>query len=99
MVRVILAVTGVLGLAACGPIPVEWAEQQCIEQAQLAQHPRGSVGFAADSHGNFGTSVTLGVSTDYLQGRDPDQVYQTCVFARSGQNPSRPFSTLPEARF
>lgn len=91
-------VLGLLGLIACGPIPVELAERQCIELARLAQKPRGSVGFVADSNGNFGTTLSIGVSADYLAGKDPDQVYASCVFGRSGQNPSRPFSTLPEAR-
>jgi hypothetical protein len=89
----------VMVLASCGPIPVEQAEQQCIEPARLAQKPRGSVGFVADSNGNFGTSVTIGISNDYLQGRDPNQVYQSCVFNKSGQNPLRPFSALPESRY
>jgi len=92
-------VLGLLLLAACGPVPVEVAERQCIESAQLAQKPRGSVGFAADSNGNFGTTLSIGISADYLAGRDPDQVYATCVYGRSGQNPTRPFSTRPEARF
>lgn len=90
---------GVLLLAACGPIPVELAERQCIEPAQLAQKPRGSVGIVADSKGNVGATLSIGVSADYLAGRDPDQVYASCVYGRSGQNPTRPFSTLPEARF
>lgn len=92
-------VLALLGLAACGPVPVEVAERQCIESAQLAQKPRGSVGFVADSNGNFGTTLSIGISADYLAGRDPDQVYASCVVNRSGQNPTRPFSTRPEARF
>ena len=93
-----LGILGLVLMAACGPIPVEQAEQQCIEPAQLAQRPRGSVGFVADSNGNFGTTVSIGISADYLQGKDPDQVYASCVFGRSGQNPTRPFSTLPQSR-
>jgi hypothetical protein len=86
---------GLLALTSCGPIPVELAERQCIEPAQLAQRPRGSVGIVADSNGNVGTSLSIGISADYLAGKDPDQVYASCVFGRSGQNPTRPFSTLP----
>jgi hypothetical protein len=92
-------VLGLLLLAACGPIPVEVAERQCIESARLAKKPRGSIGVVADSNGNVGATLSIGVSTDYLAGKDPDQVYASCVFGRSGQNPTRPFSTLPEARF
>ena len=87
-----------VGLAACGPIPVDVAMDQCIEPARLAQKPRGSIGISADNHGNFGTSVSIGISSDYLQGRDPDQVFAAYVQNRSGQPPIVPFSSLPESR-
>ncbi len=99
MVRIAVVMTGLLGLTACGPVSLETAEQQCYEQARLAQAPRGSVGIFADSNGNFGSNVTIGISSDYLRGRDPDQVFQSCVFNKSGQNPSRPFSMLPQSRY
>jgi hypothetical protein len=89
---------GLTMLSACGPIPFPQAEQQCLEPARLAQGPRGSVGVVADSEGNVGATFTIGVSMDYLAGRDPDQVYANCVFNRSGQAPSRPFSSLPQLR-
>ncbi len=84
--------------SACGPVPLALAEQQCIESAQLAQRPRGSIGIVADSRGNVGANLTIGVSSDYVQGRDPDQVYATCVQNKSGMRPSQPFSALPESR-
>ena len=92
--------SGLIGatLAACGPIPVDVAMRQCVEPARLAQQPRGSVGITADSNGNIGTSVTIGISADYLQGRDPDQVFAACVRNRAGQDPLYPFSSMPESR-
>ena len=84
--------------SACGPVPLPMAEQQCIEPAQLAQRPRGSFGIVADNRGNVGASLTVGISSDYVQGRDPDQVYATCVQNKSGLRPSLPFSALPESR-
>ena len=90
---------GLLGLiSACGPLPLALAERQCIEPAQLAQHPRGSVGVFADNHGNVGTSLRIGISSDFVLGRDPNAVYASCVQSKSGLSPSRPFSALPEAR-
>ena len=74
------------------------AEQQCIETAQLAQRPRGSIGVGANSRGEFGARFSIGVSSDFIQGRDPDQVYAACVQGKSGLYPSRPFSTLPDSR-
>ncbi len=85
-------------LAACGPMPVDQAMKQCVEPARLAQAPRGTVGITADSDGNVGTSFTIGISSDYLQGRDPDQVFDACVRNRSGQPPLYPFSSMPESR-
>jgi hypothetical protein len=98
MRNVVIVGLGLLMLGACGPVPVEVAERQCIESAQLAQRPRGSVGIVADSNGNIGTSFSIGISADYLAGKDPDQVYASCVYGRSGQAPTRPFSSRPESR-
>ena len=96
--RIVAVGALVLGLAACGPVPLPLAEQQCIEPARLAQGPRGSISFVADNRGNFGTGVSVGISSDYIAGRDPDTVYATCVQSKSGMNPSRPFTSMPESR-
>lgn len=85
-------------LVACGPMPVDQAMKQCIEPARLAQKPRGEIGIRMDSHGNVGTRFEIGISSDYLQGRDPDQVFAQCVQNRSGQPPLYPFSSMPESR-
>ncbi|MEO7382881.1 MAG: hypothetical protein ABIV25_14210 [Paracoccaceae bacterium] len=92
-----VATLGLLTLWACGPIPVAEAEQVCISNAQMAQHPRGQVALGMDSSGHAIGGLQIGISSDYLTGRDPDAVYNSCVMQRSGQMPSRPFSTLPEA--
>jgi hypothetical protein len=86
-----------LSLAACGPLPLAEAESQCLPQARLAQSPRGTVGIGAGSNGAAG-AFDVTISSDYLLGRNPDAVYGDCVRARSGQSPSRPFSSLPQSR-
>ncbi len=97
MLRKIAPVSLVLlPLAGCGPIPLAQAEQQCLERAQAAMGPQGSVQFQFDNHGNVSTGVTLGVSSDYLQGRDPAQVYDECVYRLSGQMPTQPLYALPK---
>ena len=97
--RIAIWSLGVLLLcSACGPVPLPVAEQQCIATARLAQRPRGSVGIGADSQGNIASNLSISISSDYIQGRDPDQVYASCVQSRSGLYPSRPFSSLPDAR-
>ena len=92
------ATLALLALGACAPIPVVEAERICIPDAQAAQHPRGTVGFGIDSQGRAAANLEIGISADFLTGRDPDAVYNECVRQRSGQMPTRPFSSLPEAR-
>jgi hypothetical protein len=84
-------------LPGCGPVSLADAEQQCIEQAQYAQRPRGSISVGGNNRGEIGTRVTIGISSDFVQGRDPDQVYASCVLGKAGTTPSRPFSSLPES--
>ena len=84
----VLALTPLFPLAACGPVPLEQAEQQCLEQARAAMGPTGSASVAIDSHGNVATGFTLGISSDYLLGRDPQKVYDECVYRMSGQMPT-----------
>jgi len=82
-------------LAACGPIPVQQAESICYNDARMATGPHGAVGFGVNSNGQTAAGLSIGISSDYLLGRDPDQVYANCVYQRSGQMPTRPFSALP----
>lgn len=85
-------------LAACGPIPLADAERICLDQARLAQAPRGEIGFGIGSGGQSSGHFALSVSSDYVLRRDPDAVYGDCVRARSGQSPSYPYSSLPQSR-
>jgi hypothetical protein len=84
-----------LVLVACGPIPVDRAERQCLEQARLAQQPRGEIALGVGSGGPaIGGKVTI--TSDYIMGRDPSAVYDLCVYQKSGQPPSRPLYSFPE---
>jgi hypothetical protein len=91
-----LVLLPILVLAACGPITVEQAERQCFERARLAQQPRGEVGIGITSNGDAAGVLELEVSGDYLMGRDPSAVYETCVMAKSGEPPSRPLYARPD---
>jgi len=87
-----------LALAACGPVPVAQAERDCFERARLDAAPRGEVGFGVGSDGSAGGNVSISVSSDFLTGRDPSQVYDSCVYQKSGQPPSRPLYSRPDWR-
>lgn len=90
------AVTLLLALAACGPIPLAQAEAECLERARLAEAPRGKVTFGVSTEGPY-AGAEVEVSSDYLQGKDPSQVYDQCVYQRAGQMPSRPYYSLSGA--
>jgi hypothetical protein len=80
------------GVAACTPVPVdpERVAQQCEERARAAQGPTGTVTIGANSRSGPSVGASVGVTGDFLAGRDPMQVYESCVFQRTGQAPIRP---------
>ncbi|WP_128253300.1 hypothetical protein [Falsirhodobacter deserti] len=87
-----------LALAACGPIPREEAEAACFRRAELAERPRGHVEIGMGSGGHTYTGVEINASSDFLMRRDPAAVYQTCVYQKSGEMPSRPLYERPDWR-
>jgi hypothetical protein len=85
-------------LSACGPMTLAEAERQCFERARLAQQPRGAVTVGASSDGRTSAGLELNVSSDFLMGKDPSAVYETCVMAKTGQPPTRPLYARPDWR-
>lgn len=86
------------GLAACGPVPVHQAERDCLEDARAATGPRGEIAVGVGSNGRTVRpvgSVELSISSDYVMGRDPSDVFNRCVMRRSGQMPTRPLYDQP----
>ena len=90
-----LLILPLLALAACGPVSVQQAERDCFERARLAQQPRGMVKLGATSGGNVAGGLDLSVSSDYLMGKDPSAVFESCVMTKSGQMPTRPLYEMP----
>nr|WP_235933027.1 hypothetical protein [Rhodobacter ruber] len=85
-------------LVACGPIPVDRAERQCFERARLAQQPRGEVNVGVGSGGRSSIGGEVTITSDFLLGRDPSAVFDSCVYQKSGQPPTRPLYSFPEWR-
>jgi hypothetical protein len=85
-------------LIACGPISLAEAERQCFERARLAKQPRGEVSVGARSDGRAAAGLELNVSSDFLMGKDPSAVYDSCVMAKAGEPPSRPLYARPDWR-
>jgi len=79
-----------LPLAACGPMPPGQAADICEERARGAAGPRGEAYMGVTSTGGAATGAKISISSDYLLGRDPQLVYETCVRDLTGQGPVRP---------
>lgn len=81
-----------LALAACEtpPMDPERAAQLCEERARAAQGPTGSVTLGTSSRSGGFISGEIGVTGDFLAGRDPYDIYEECVRARTGLDPIRP---------
>lgn len=71
------------------------AERQCFERARLAQQPRGEVTLGVGSGGKRAAGVELEISSDYLLGRDPAAVFESCVMQKTGEPPTRPLYQMP----
>lgn len=78
--------------AACSPKPisVERAMAQCKDRALSATKPDIHIGVGVGGGGKVSGGIGVGLSGDYLRGRDPHEVYETCVMAKSGQKPTQP---------
>jgi hypothetical protein len=85
-------VLAALTLAGCTlppPDPARVADE-CEARARAAQGPTGTIGVGVNSEtGGFATAE-IGLSSDFLMGRDPVAVYEACVYQRTGQMPIRP---------
>ena len=79
-----------LFLAACGPMSPKRAADLCEDRARAATGPTGEIGIGVNNRGETRSSVEIGITSDYIRGRDPYIVYEECVRARTGQGPIRP---------
>lgn len=79
-------------LAACElppPDPARVADA-CEERARAAQGPTGQVTVGINNRSGGFADASVGITSDFLRGLDPVQVYERCVFERTGELPIRP---------
>lgn len=90
--RLNVLLLALMPLTACAPavLSPERAAAVCEAQARAAQGPTGSIAIGLNSKSGPFTSAQIGVSGDYLAGRDPVEVYSQCVIAKTGVGPIRP---------
>lgn len=86
-----IALASALLLAACGPVSPERAAKICEDRARAATGPTGAVGIGIGTGGPSGF-LEIGVTSDYLLGRDPYLVYENCVRDKTGEPPIRPLA-------
>lgn len=77
-------------MAACGPMSPERAADLCEERARAATGPTGEIGVGINNKGEAKGSFEIGITSDYIRGRDPYIVYDECVRQKTGQGPIRP---------
>ena len=88
--RFVLPVLMLGWVASCGLVDPALAAQRCEERARAAQSPTGEIAFGVNSNSGAFTNAKIGLSSDFLQGRDPAQVYDACVLQLTGELPIRP---------
>ncbi len=97
MRNVYIGLATMVGISGCAdpkPITVERAMAQCTDRARSAVKPDVNVGVGVGIGKRVSTGVGIGIelSSDYLKGRDPEDVYEECVVAKSGEKPTQPLT-------
>jgi hypothetical protein len=90
-----LALVLPLAAMACGPIPVDRAEAACFEALGPETGLRGQAAMGVSNDGLV-TDLDLAFTFASYQGRDPAEVYDACVYRKSGQLPRRPLYDRPD---
>ncbi|MDE0968968.1 MAG: hypothetical protein OSA51_06130 [Octadecabacter sp.] len=81
-----------LVLTACTPMLVspENVEEFCEEKARSARSPTGQASVGTNSRTGGFSRVEIGVSSDFIAGHDPVEVYEQCFFDLTGAFPTLP---------
>lgn len=80
-----------LALLACDmPVDPVKAADTCEARARAAQAPQSRVTVGTNSNNGPFASGEFSISSDFIQGRDPVALYESCVFQMTGELPIRP---------
>lgn len=94
----IMLICAVFVLNACIAQDTRRAEHECYEKARNAQSPTGKIDLGVGNKAGFISRLDLTISSDFLSGADPNDVYNSCMWQKTGQAPKRPFSSLSHRR-
>lgn len=95
----LLAITAVSGCVS--KVSVAQAERSCMHDAGAARGPQAKVSMGVLSSGGRvrpHAGMEVSVTSDAIMGRDPAEVYTSCVMRRSGQMPTRALYDHPGFR-
>lgn len=88
------AAVAALGLSACsGTMSVKTAEERCAAESDLSDGFRGEVRAGVGSNGPSG-GLRLTVTDRVFNPQSPEDFYDTCVFQKSGQGPTRTLASV-----
>ena len=93
--RTLILLGGLLALGACTPPPPPTPQQvaaKCDAEARAAAAPTGQVAVGVSNTRGLQTGISIGVTDDFLRGRDPATVYGECYVRLTGAAPMIPYS-------
>ena len=93
--RAAIPIAGLLALGACAPqLPPtpQQVEARCSEAARGAAGPTGQVALGVSSNRGVQSGLSIGVTDDFLRGRDPATVYAECYIRLTGAAPMIPYA-------
>ena len=89
MRRSLILLSAILA-TACTPMSPERAAEICEERARAAQGPEIGMTLGTNSDSGPFASGSFSISADAIRGRDPIEVYESCIFNLTGAPPIRP---------
>lgn len=89
-------VLALLLVSACASEPptVEEAMVDCVDRALDARGPQAGARVGVNSVTGPSLGLSIGVSSDFLAGRTPEETFSLCVQQKTGQSPTKPLSAF-----
>jgi hypothetical protein len=88
--RALCLIIATMALVGCSPPSPEAAADRCEDRARAAQGPEVGLTVGANSNSGPFASGSISITSDAIRGRDPVEVYESCVFGLTGELPIRP---------
>ena len=93
--RALVLMAGLVALVGCTPPPPptpQQAQARRLDEARGATGPTGHVAVGVSNTRGVQTGISIGVTDDFLRGRDPATVYSECYVRLTGTAPLTPYA-------